>query len=87
MLRRISILLFLFTFSYCSFLPEKEERPPENPYRAEMLKKLRAKIECESCNPTKEELVLFYYNSPLLCASLAASLRELTLSLERILRM
>ena len=61
MLRRISILLFLFTFSYCSFLPEKEERPPENPYRAEMLKKLRAKIECESCNPTKEELVLFYY--------------------------
>ncbi|MBK8396954.1 MAG: hypothetical protein IPL26_17205 [Leptospiraceae bacterium] len=61
MLKLISILLLAFSFSFCNFLPEKEERPPENPYRAEMLKKLREKIECEGCNPTKEELVLFYF--------------------------
>jgi hypothetical protein len=61
MLKRISILFLIFTFWFCTVFPEKEERPPENPYRAEMLKKLREKIECDGCNPTKEELVLYYF--------------------------
>ena len=47
-------------FSFCGFTPDREEPLPENPYRRALLEKLREKIECEECRPTKEELIQYY---------------------------
>lgn len=61
MFYKILFYLLIISFSSCIFLSEKEEPIPENPYRAEMLRKLRQKIECVGCNPTKQELVEYYF--------------------------
>ncbi len=60
-MRTKALILFLIVLaSDCSIFPEKEEPPPENPYRRALLEKLRQKIECEECHPTKEELIQYY---------------------------
>ena len=53
-------ILLIFRLSFCGFTPDREEPLPENPYRKALLEKLREKIECEECRPTKEELIQYY---------------------------